>query len=218
MTAGLKSLGEAVRALQIQAAEAAGRADGLRGQAETLAQRLVDHEEQQRVLTQVGVVLSAMELAWRKSFEEALTAMVSRGLTLVLGEPVHFSIVSAQRAGTPTLEFRLSQNGLETDIMEAKGGTVVALVTFLLRLAVVLATQPPLRKTLVLDEAFAHVSTEYVPALAALIRQLCDETGVQCILVTHEPAYGDAADVVYGVSQRQGISTYERLKARRDIA
>ncbi len=54
-------------------------------------------------------------------------------------------------------------------------------------------------------------------ALAALIRQLCDETGVQIILLTHDPAFADSADVVYEVTQAKGKSHYERVKSKRDV-
>lgn len=200
-----------------RADEITGYADRAKDEVATWTNMVATAEEQQKFLEGVGTILAAMETAWRKGFEGALTSMVSRGLTLVLGEPTRFVIRSKQRAGTPSLEFQLEQNGLELDIMEAKGGTLVNLVNFLLRLAVVLAAQPPLRKVLILDEAFAHVSAEYVPALADLLRQLCDETGVQFILVTHDTAYMDAADIVYEVTQKHGISTYEKVKERRDV-
>jgi len=207
----------AVKATQRRAAEITGYADRAKDEVTALSASVADLEERQKLLEEVGTVLTAMETAWRKGFEGALTSMVSRGLTLVLGEPTQLVIRSKQRGGTPSLEFQLEQNGLEMDIMEAKGGTLVNLVDFLLRLAIVLAAQPPLRKVLVLDEAFAHVSVEYVPALAGLLRQLCDETGVQFVLTTHDPAYTDAADVVYEVKQVRGVSHYEKVKGRRDV-
>jgi DNA repair ATPase RecN len=198
--------------------ELSGRAKHAEEQRHRLADSVAALEEQKGHLEQVMTVLATMEAAWRRGFEEALTAMVSRGLTLVLGEPTHFIVESKSRAGVPALEFHLEQGGLETDILEAKGGTVVNLVNFMLRLVVVLAAQPPLRRILVLDEAFAHVSAEYVPELAALLRQLCDETGVQILLITHDPAYVDVADIAYEVTQERGVSQYTRIKSRRSTA
>jgi len=206
-----------VKAVQTRAAEASGYTARADDHALELAKTCEGLERQQKLLEEVGVILASMEHAWRKGFEGALTSMVSRGLTLVLGEQTHFTLRSKSRGGTPGLEFALEQGGVEMDIMEAKGGTIVNLVNFLLRLAVILAAQPPLRRVIVLDEAFAHVSAEYVPALAALIRQLCDETGVQIILVTHDPAFADSADVVYEVTQAKGKSHYERVKSKRDV-
>ena len=207
----------AVKAVQTRAAEAAGYAGRAEDHVTELAKTCEGLERQQKLLEEVGVILASMEHAWRKGFEEALTSMVSRGLTLVLGEQTRFTLRSKSRGGTPGLEFSLEQGGVEMDIMEAKGGTIVNLVNFLLRLAVILAAQPPLRRVIVLDEAFAHVSAEYVPALAALIRELCDETNCQVILVTHDPAFADTADVVYEVTQARGVSHYECVKSKRDV-
>ncbi len=208
-------LAQRVRNVQIIAAEDAGRVKAAADMVTHLQGKIAEGEKLQELLEATANVLTAMSAAWRKTFEQSLTAMVSQGLTLVLGEPMHFK-VETKTVAAPGLVFKLEQDGLETDILEAKGGTVVNLVNFLLRLAVVLATHPPLRRTIVLDEAFAHVSSEYVPALAAMLRQLCDETGVQFLLVTHEPAYGDAADVVYEVTQSKSVSSYERVKGRRE--
>lgn len=215
----MSSLADQVQATQTRAAELAGYAARAEDDAAALAARVEALERQQKLLEEVGTVLSSMEHAWRKGFEESLTSMVSRGLTLVLGEQTNFTLHSKLRGGAPSLEFVLEQGGLELDPLEAKGGTIVNLVNFLLRLAVILAAQPPMRRILVLDEAFAHVSAEYVPSLAALIRELCDTTGVQVLLVTHDPAYADAADVVYEVTQpKRGRSYYELIKSRNDDA
>jgi hypothetical protein len=209
-------LADRMNNLRLKAAALQGRADGAVEAAKNMRDILAEDEYDQEVLEAVVGVLTAMSAAWRKHFEESLTLMVSRGLTLVLGEPMRFIVESKARGNGIGVEFKLEQDGLETDILEAKGGTVVNLVNFLLRLAVVLATHPPLRRIVVLDEAFAHVSAEYVPALASLLRTLCDETGVQFLLVTHEPAYGDAADVVYEVTQANRVSTFTRVKSKQE--
>ena len=79
---------------------------------------------------------------------------------------------------------------------------MVAVVGFLLRVTLVLLTQPEDRRLLVLDETFAHVSEEYLPAVSGFLRDLVEETGLQIIMVTHQPELASAADKVYRVSQK----------------
>lgn len=209
---------EAVQRIRAQAEHAQGRYEQAAFTVEDTEARLQGLEHQHELLDGVISTLHTMEEVWRRSLEEALSHVVSRGLSLVLGVPTTLHIESSQRGGLPSLLFRLEQGGLITDIVGARGGTVVNITNFLLRLGVMLAVQPPLRRLLILDEAFSHVSAEYVPALAALLRQLCDEIdGLQVVLVTHEPAYADVADVVYEVSQQRGVSHYTKVKDRRDI-
>lgn len=167
-------------------------------------------------LTEALQVFQTLEGAWHRQLEERISSLISRGLSLVFEEPLKLVLETKTRGELSAMDFKLVQtvDGVElvTDIVGSKGGGVVAVVSFLLRLFVLLLSKPPLRHVLLLDESFAHVSKEYVPNLARLLRQLVNETGVQIILVSHEPLFGEHADVVYEISQnRQGESQARRI-------
>ncbi len=49
--------------------------------------------------------------------------------------------------------------------------------------------KPPLRKLLVLDEPFRHLSAGYRPAARVLIEKLASETGIQFVVVTHDDEF-----------------------------
>jgi ABC-type lipoprotein export system ATPase subunit len=55
-----------------------------------------------------------------------------------------------------------------------------------------------------LDETFAHVSSEYLEPMGQFLREVVDKTGVQIIMVTHQPELAEYADTVYRFSNKDG--------------
>ena len=172
------------RALQQQAQGAAEQATGFRTEAEQL-----EH---------VVALLAALQDAWRERFEEAIGRVVSRGLTEVFGEPIELVVEIGQSADLPTARFAVRDGrGLETDVMDARGGGLVNVASFLLRVLLLLSARPALARLLILDESFVNVSAEFTGPLVALLRRIVDDGGFQVLLVTHRPELADAADVAY---------------------
>lgn len=171
-------------------------------------------------LSKVVGVFQKMEESWQKSFEARLGALVSRGLSVVFGEHLEFRLISGTKRDVSSMEFKLVQlvdgEELETDILDAKGGGVVAVAGFLLRVLLMIAYRPQLRPVMLLDETFAHLSSEYIPNLAQLISQLHAETGIQFILVTHDQTFVEYADVAYESSQKAGATSFRLLKQHRE--
>lgn len=169
---------------------------------------------------QVGAILLLLEENWRKDFERGVSAAVSEGLTMVFDEELEFRIRGGVRAGQSAVSFELMTPNGPVDIVKAEGGSLAQVCGFLLRVILLLAFQPPLRRIVVLDEAFSGVSESNVPQLGALLREIVDETGVQIILVTHDPRFGEQADTVYEVERAPGAKTASvtRLKSKKDLA
>jgi len=99
----------------------------------------------------------------------------------------------------------LGNDVIETPVMDARGGGLAAVIGFLLRLVVGLMGRDPHDASLmVLDETFAHVSAEYLEPTGQFLREVVDRTGVQIILVTHQPEFAEYADRVYNFSTTDG--------------
>lgn len=164
------------------------------------------------LLEKVAALLSGIGEARQSALQSQIETLVTQGLQSIFGdETLSFHLVPGTRASTPVIDFevrsRLGDEIVATDVMDARGGGLAAIVGFLLRLVVALLSSANTRDTvLLLDETFSHVSVEYVPALSAFLRQLVDKTGAQIILVTHRPAFGDDADVRYHFDLDRGAT------------
>lgn len=189
----------------------------LQRQAEEAETSAVAQKEQSARLEQVVALLAALQETWRVQFEAAVGRLVSQGLTGVFGEQLEMVVEMGVSGDLPVARFAVRDSrGLETDVMEARGGGVVNVASFLLRVLLLLSARPPLARLLVLDESFGNVSEEYLSAVTALLRRICEEGAFQVVLVTHRPALADAADVAYQFSLVDGVTQVKRLKAPED--
>ncbi len=164
-------------------------------------------------------VLQGLETSFTHSFEQAVGSIITRGLTLVRGEPWKFRIVHKLRGDVSAVDFRVTDpTGHETDVLTSHGEGLANLIDFLMRVLVIINSRPPMRRFLWLDESFAAVSEEFIPATAELLRQFVTTLGFQIVLTTHNRAFTDVADIVHLVEKRKGVGRLRLLKTHADMA
>lgn len=173
------------------------------------------------ILEQVTTLLQGLEEAWQRKFQEAVAEVISRGLSIVFEEPIKLVLVPKVRADVTTVDLRIIQgegkDALETGVMGAKGGTLIAILNVLLRALLILSARPPLRRILLLDEPFGLADDSYTPVFGELLRELVDKLGFQIIVNSHEQALVDAADCAYEVYRdRKAGARFRRLRSRRE--
>ena len=117
-----------------------------------------------------------------------VAGVVSRCMEAVFGEDAYeFGIEFEEKRGRTEARLVFVRDGLELSPMGSTGGGAVDVAAFALRLAALMLSRPQVRKCLVLDESFKHLSREYRPRMRALLLELAEELGMQFILVTHDP-------------------------------
>lgn len=112
--------------------------------------------------------------------------MVSRCLAAVFDNPYTFRIRFERKRGKTEARLELERDGHPLDALSETGGGVVDVAAFALRLACLLMQRPPLRRLLVLDEPFKHLSPNYRPRVRELLITLSEELGVQIVMVTQD--------------------------------
>lgn len=174
--------------------------------------------DEKRFLTQVEqeekaqAVLLALEAAWRKDFEKSVEQVVTEGIQLVFESNDYFTVITKVERGASAIEFELeTEDGIVQNILEGDGASIGQVVSFLLRVLLILAHKPALRKIVILDEPFVGLHDDRLPRLQTLLRKIVDETGVQLIMVTHNNSFIDVGDVTYEVKKTKGIGRVERI-------
>jgi DNA repair exonuclease SbcCD ATPase subunit len=182
------------------------------------AQYAAASAEEKKFLTQVGLeekaqaVLLALEAAWRKDFEKQVEEVVTEGIQLVFDSNDYFTLITKVERGASAIEFELeTADGAVQNIMDGDGASIGQVVSFLLRILLILAHKPALRKVIILDEPFVGLRANRLPALQELLRKIVDETGIQLIMVTHNESFIDVADVAYEVTKTKGIGRVEKI-------
>lgn len=142
--------------------------------------------------------------------QESIEKLVTEGLQTIFDDTLSFHILQKVSGKNATVEFKVrtalpDNRVVETDVLDARGGGLAAVIGFLLRVVVMLLEQDGQKeKILILDETFAHVSEDYLAPLGEFLKELKNETGVQIILVTHQQEFTDHADKVYRFSIKDG--------------
>src|SRR5687767_9929247 len=152
----------------------------------------------------VGVLNSIGETR-QETAQKQIESLVTTGLQTIFGEQLSFHMLQSSNGKVTSVDFVVRSTlsdgrTVDTDVISARGGGLVSVVGFLLRLVVLLLSTPKYRPVLVLDETFAHLCKDYVPAMADFLRQLVDKAGVQIVMVTHDDLYLDVADKKYEFS------------------
>lgn len=176
-----------------------GARDRVKSQLDEERARLEHLREEAEVLDLTQKLALALEGAWRKTFESALEEVVSDGLTLVMGQGYFLHIKSRTVNDASAVTFTIETPHGETPLIGSRGGSIGQIVSFLLRLMVVIGHRPELRKVIFIDEPFTGVNPENIPHVANLLRKMVDETGIQLFLVTNLREFSEVADTVVDV-------------------
>lgn len=172
---------------------------------------IADLREQIDTHEKAAAVLASIGEQRQTAVQHQVETLVTEGLHSIFGDDTTFHLVPGTRAKTPVVDFvirsRLGTTVVDTDILDARGGGLAAIVGFLLRVVVLLLDADRRGHAVIaLDETFAHVSADYEPRVAEFLRVLVDRTGIQIILVTHSDVYSDYADTRYRTALVDGIT------------
>lgn len=174
------------------------RIDTLQHEAEANRLRLRQEQDALRIAVRnlkdakhVQAKAQAVAQAIQQQAHTRIAGVVTTCLHTVFGEDSYkFRINFVQKRGRTEAQLELMRDGnvIESPIEEDSGG-VVQVAAFALRLACLVLSRPRLRRMLVMDEPFPHVSAQFRPAVRQMIKQLAEDFDVQFLIVTHEPQY-----------------------------
>lgn len=157
-----------------------------------LASEQEAHDEAVAVADSAKVAQAAAQniaMALQQQAHQRISSVVTRCLAAVFDEPYEFKIQFEQKRGKTEAVLLFEREGLVIDPLTAAGGGVIDLAAFALRLSVLMLARPPVRRLIVADEPFKHLSKGYRQKARQLLVSLSEELGFQFIMVTHDPAF-----------------------------
>lgn len=192
-----------------------GQAETLQKQrAEALA-RLRETGAETELLEKVRLLLQETSSLAREKARRQIEHTVTHALQSIFGPGISFRVELVERRNQPEAEFYVvSQYGeveVKTRPQDARGGGVVDVVSLALRISLLETIRPPLPGPLLLDEPGKHLSDEFAPYLALLIREMSGTFNRQVLMVTHNRHFTEAADRVYLVEIKAGQSSLSEM-------
>lgn len=175
----------------------------------TMASHLREVEGAALTAEQVRTFFNILSEQQRKELEDRVQTLVDYGVRAVFGDDYRFVVRSELRGKAVRTDFYLIDHGIELPLLDATGGGIGDVVSFLLRIVMLCLARPAQRRVLVLDEPFKFVSAGHFQQLEGLIRDLTQQLGLQIIMVTHKAEVMDMATTLVRVSRQQGLSRAE---------
>lgn len=162
-----------------------------------------------RTAEEVKVFFAVLADAQRKELETKVESLVDYGVRTVFGPEYQFRVTSELRGKSVRTEFWIVQNGLQLSLLDATGGGIGDVVSFLLRVVMLCLIRPSQRRVLVLDEPFKFVSASHFTTLCSLLQELSETLDLQLVMVTHKPELLEAATSTVRVFRESGKSRAE---------
>jgi DNA repair exonuclease SbcCD ATPase subunit len=104
------------------------------------------------------------------------------------------------------------KTGNEYDPLEDNGGGVSAVISFALRMSLLVLSKN--RRTLIMDQPFSDVSSDHLKEqLYIMFKELTTELGIQSIIVSHDPALNEIADREFHVVKKNGKSNVQEIRS-----
>jgi DNA repair exonuclease SbcCD ATPase subunit len=122
---------------------------------------------------------------WGESKTLIETIVTGGEKAIFVNHDIDFKVNFSSRGNAIVVDFENTIDSRARDIIDGQGGGIVDVVTFLLKLALLLLIKPSLARIMVLDEPFKHLSSSYVPRAMMLLKKLQKDFGIQFLIVTH---------------------------------
>lgn len=191
------------------------QAETFQKQREEAQARLRETSAEIELLEKVRLLLQETSSLAREKARRQIEHTVTNALQFIFGQGISFQVELVERRNQIEAEFYVvSHYGnveIKTRPQDARGGGVVDVVSLALRAALLEMLRPPLKGPLLLDEPGKHLSDEFAPHLALLIKEMSSSFNRQVLMVTHNRHFTDAADQVYLVESKEGRSSLTEM-------
>ena len=147
----------------------------------------------------------------RQQVVDKISAIVTDALQKVKDPNLEFKMNLSTERNQIDLKFVVYDKTTkrEYDILNSCGGSIADIVTFPLRVSLLMKWDPVLARLMILDENFKFVSTIDQESLAEFVQQISEKLNLQTLLVTHSERFSAKAHKIFHVSKQNGISKVE---------
>jgi hypothetical protein len=135
-------------------------------------------------------LLSKVQAVTRDKIKNEFENLVTYVLRYITEEDYTFSLVFEKRGNLQELKFAIKTPDCEEELdpLDTRGGGIIDLVAFALRIVLIETSLPKNEGFILCDESFKHLSENYLPKIPLLINELSRKLNRQFIIISHEEA------------------------------
>lgn len=198
-----------IDALESRLDQLVGRRSELELEGQREADKISKLRKQAKRIDKAAHIIDLVARATQLQVEELISSLVTESLSVVFPEPMEFRVRYETKRGRPFCSLAIVKHGEELDPMSMMGGSVVDVISFTLRVVLLLLRGDRTRRLLVFDEPFRFVSADLRPQVSHMVHRLAHELGIQMIIITHEPTLASIADAVFSVTKADKVSSVQ---------
>lgn len=186
--------------------------ESILSQGKKLEQEVKELSEEIEVLKKVSELFKFLLKKLMVEKVELIEKLVTFGLRAVFqGKNLNFKVKQSYKRDKVYVDFVTEEDGVEASTLEAFGGGVALIESFILRVIKLLEFN--LRRVLILDESFSMLhGQEYIERTSQLIKRLCEKFKIDVLLVTQKEGMKEFADHVYKANKKAGKLVLEKEK------
>lgn len=149
---------------------------------------------------------------------KGISAIVTEGLQAIGWRDLKFEADVSYKYNKVSVEFFFvrgdpESGGIKAPPLGSFGGGPTSVASLLLRVLTMLRLKR--RPVLFLDETLAAVSAEYVDGTSEFLRKFSERSGVDLLLVTHNPSFMEQASLAYQGTEEAAGPSETRLALRK---
>jgi DNA repair exonuclease SbcCD ATPase subunit len=153
------------------------------------------------------IILNDVAEKTQTKFVKTVETLVTSALKAVYEKDIQFRFIFERKRNKIECRPAIFENGYFYDIKDGRGGGMVPVISFALRVVLLLLSKKRIRKTIILDEPVkANLSGDMLEKAFMMFEDISKRMGIQLIIITH---YRFDADKVFEIGQRNGVSYVE---------
>lgn len=162
-----------------------------------LVTKLTANKEEATHIIEAQVFIQAVAKATQDLVKIRIEDLVGSTINTIFPDRYEFEILFETRRNKTETDIVLKRNGRKIDPLKRTGGGVSDIISFAIRVIALMMSGR--RKTLILDQPFKNVSEDLLPITYEVVKELCNDLGIQIIAVSHDPNMIEIADKVIRV-------------------
>jgi len=188
-----------------------GKLEAITASLQACQNRVQELELTQDTVEKASLFLQSLSDTARIQVIEKISGLVTEVLQAVKDKNLTFKMELGTERGQPDLKFFVvdSLTGKDMDVLESCGGGIADLVSFALRVSLLLKWRPSLERVLICDEQLKFVSVQDQELAGEFIRKLSEQLGLQIIFISHSKTLAEKAHKTFEVVKENGISRIE---------
>jgi DNA repair exonuclease SbcCD ATPase subunit len=188
-----------------------GKLNAVTNSLNTCENRIKELELNEDMISKASLFLQSLSDTARIQVIEKISGLVTEVLQAVKDKNMEFKMVLGTERNQPDLKFYVVDKltGKEFDVLESCGGGIADLVSFALRISLLLKWQPKLERILIVDEALKFVSVSDQELAGEFVRKLSEQLGLQIIFISHSKTLAEKAHRCFEVIKENGVSRVE---------